>query len=931
MKTRTIFDNKTQILILVFILSVLLIIGGFSYIKFEKHSMLEVSKNQLKSIAHLKISRIDDWNKERLKDAESLFQSDFFAEGFEKWLGNKSDYSERQSLIKRISIINIDSAYSDVFITDTKGKLLLSLDSQLKQVDSVTARYVKEAVIRNKVVMTDFYKSAQEGQIYIDYISPIIGQVKKESIGAVVLRINPEKYLYPLIEQWPVASRTSETLIIRKQRDSVIFLNELRHQKFTALSLKIPLKSSDIAAVQAALGRRGIFEGKDYLGKEVLAYIAPIDGTRWIMIAKTSESEIYAGLILKEGITLLFILALIMILSLGLIWIYHYRQRNLYRQLLVKEKELLEYHKEFKTILYSIGDGIITADTEGKIKQINYVTEELTGWKESEALGRPVEEVFKIINGISRKEVENPVKKVLREGAIVGLVNHTLLISRDGTETPISDSGAPIRDEMGNIVGVVLIFRDKTEEYRAERLIRQSESRLKKAELVSKAGSWEFHLDTKKMIASEGAAKIYDIAGDEFDYERIKSVPLPEYRSKMDLALKNLIEKDEPYDVEFKIKALASGEIKDIHSVSIYDKDKRVLFGVIQDITERKKAEEQLHQSEESYRTTLYSIGDGVITTDNNGLINQMNPIAERLTGWQEIDAKKKPLELVFKIINEESRNSVESPVEKVLKEGKIVGLANHTLLIGRVGNEVPIADSGAPIIGSSSNIEGVVLVFRDQSKERAAQKAIMESLREKEILLKEIHHRVKNNFQQVIALISLQAGNIEDKNVLELFTDLQNRLRSMSLIHELMYGSENLAGVDIKDYIERLSRFLVQTYFASNRIKLNLDVENISLDIDSILPCGLIINEVITNSLKYAFPDESLGIINISFKKEEDKYCLIYSDNGIGIKDKIDFENIDSLGLRLVYLLTKQLKGKLEVVQSERGLQFIIKFSEGN
>ncbi len=409
-----------------------------------------------------------------------------------------------------------------------------------------------------------------------------------------------------------------------------------------------------------------------------------------------------------------------------------------------------------------------------------------------------------------------------------------------------------------------------------------------------------------------------------------------------------------------------------------------------------------------------------------------------------------------MKIINEETRSTVENPVKKVLKEGKIIGLANHTLLISKNGNEIPIADSGAPIKNEKGDIEGVVLVFRDQSKERAAQKAIAESeaqlkqsqsvarigyyifdihadvwtnsemlddlfgidknynhdiegwlnlipiehreemslyltnhilkekkefnkeykvlrkndntviwvhglgnlemdkngnpvkmygtiqditdrkttqniieysLKEKETMLKEIHHRVKNNFQSIIGLITLQREHIQDEIVLNLFSDLQNRLRTMSLIHELMYGSGDFAGVDVKDYIEKLTGFLVETYSFSKRIKLNLDLEAHSLDLDSIIPCGLIINEAITNSLKYAFPNNVNGNIYISFKKINNEYCLKLSDDGVGLKNDIDFDNINSLGLRLINLFTRRLMGSLEVVQPEKGLQFILKF----
>jgi len=228
-------------------------------------------------------------------------------------------------------------------------------------------------------------------------------------------------------------------------------------------------------------------------------------------------------------------------------------------------------------------------------------------------------------------------------------------------------------------------------------------------------------------------------------------------------------------------------------------------------------------------------------------------------------------------------------------------------------------------------NIIRMFGTIQDITKYKEAQELILASLKEKEILLKEIHHRVKNNFQTIISLILLQTELVEDKKVLTIFTDLQSRLRAMSLIHELMYSTEDFGTVGINNYIEKLAGFLIKTYSSSDRIKLNLDLEPHNLNLDSIIPCGLIINELITNSLKHAFADNQIGEINISFKKNGDEYLLTLSDNGRGIKYKIDFEKLNSLGLRIVNLLAKQLKGSLEVIYPEKGLKFVIKFKEEN
>ena len=256
-------------------------------------------------------------------------------------------------------------------------------------------------------------------------------------------------------------------------------------------------------------------------------------------------------------------------------------------------------------------------------------------------------------------------------------------------------------------------------------------------------------------------------------------------------------------------------------------------------------------------------------------------------------------------------------------KEYKVLRKTDNT--------EIWVHGLGSLESDSEGNLVKMFGTIQDITEKKNARDIIENSLREKEVLLKEIHHRVKNNFQKIISLISLQEELITDQKVTSIFHDLQTRLRSMSLIHELMYGSGNFAAINFKDYVEHLTRYLFRTYSTSDRIKLNLDLENHNLDLESIIPCGLIINEVLTNSFKYAFPSEMDGNINISFGKVNDEYRLEISDDGVGVENKIDFENVNSLGLRLINLFTKQLKGSMEIIQHRNGLKFVFKFKGGS
>ncbi len=213
--------------------------------------------------------------------------------------------------------------------------------------------------------------------------------------------------------------------------------------------------------------------------------------------------------------------------------------------------------------------------------------------------------------------------------------------------------------------------------------------------------------------------------------------------------------------------------------------------------------------------------------------------------------------------------------------------------------------------------------------KRHLVEEQIKESLKEKEVLLREIHHRVKNNMQVITSLLRLQYTRIKDKQDLAIFEESQNRIYSMALVHDKLYQSKNLANIEFKEYVDDLIRNLFTLYrINTNKISLKIEMENVLLEIDLAIPCGLIINELVTNSLKHAFPQDKKGGIRIALcSVNEKKYELIVSDDGIGMPEDLDFFNTESFGLHLVKMLAKgQLEGKVELSRTE-GTEYHIHF----
>jgi two-component sensor histidine kinase/HAMP domain-containing protein len=226
--------------------------------------------------------------------------------------------------------------------------------------------------------------------------------------------------------------------------------------------------------------------------------------------------------------------------------------------------------------------------------------------------------------------------------------------------------------------------------------------------------------------------------------------------------------------------------------------------------------------------------------------------------------------------------------------------------------------------------LERTTELEKEIQERRSVEDKIRESLAEKEVLLKEIHHRVKNNLQVITSLLNLQSRKIKDPTTLEMFRDSQGRVKSMALIHEKLYRSSDLSRINFADYADNLAKYLLTSFKMETCIvRVQNMAEPIYLSVDTAVPCGLILNELISNCLKHAFTNRSEGQITIKFYHiSQDEFVLQVSDNGVGIPGNIDYMNTTSLGMQLVNTLTSQLDGKIELLQ-DMGTTFAITFSE--
>jgi len=355
-----------------------------------------------------------------------------------------------------------------------------------------------------------------------------------------------------------------------------------------------------------------------------------------------------------------------------------------------------------------------------------------------------------------------------------------------------------------------------------------------------------------------------------------------------------------------------------------------------QEIAECKKTEKTLKASEKKYSAIVENSPDIIYILDPAGKFSFVGGAIGSLLGYTAEELKGnhftsiiypediKKVEWRFNERRTGKRSTQKFEIRLTTKQGKgkYFDVKYLTVELHAFG----IYDK--PVSVKDKKFLGTYGVAREITDLKQAQDKLTASLKEKEVLLKEIHHRVKNNMQVISSMLSLQSQHIKDKESLAMFQESQNRIRAMALIHEKLYTSEDLSHIDIASYIHSLTHQLITTYStAASRVSMDIAVTDIFLTITTAIPCGLIINELVSNALKHAFPQERKGTVTVSLTPvKKDSLILTVSDTGIGFPEGIDFRNTSTLGMQLVTSLVEQLEGTITLDRSE-GTRFRIEF----
>jgi PAS domain S-box-containing protein len=579
---------------------------------------------------------------------------------------------------------------------------------------------------------------------------------------------------------------------------------------------------------------------------------------------------------------------------------------------------------KYQKLVDSMNSGLVEVDKQDKILFVNKQLCTMLGYKQEELINKTG---YKILFS---KEDQKAILYYNRRRLRKLFDQYEIKMKRkSGDYIWTQIRGSPIFDSNGVVqssMGIITDISDRKEQ----------EAKLHyQADLLTHVSDAVFSIDNDTIIRTwnRAAERIYGWEAHEAIDKPLHKVTKPEYPEGETVKniYKKLSKKGYWTGVVFERRKDGKAIIINKSMAQIIDTSGNIIgvVAVDRDITDVRHAVQKLRESEEKYRHIVESAPDGIVTVNKKGIITSVNmPFCQR-TGFSKKQIVGKHISKMPTVRAEDIPKYIK--IFSALLRGKVPKFFEFRSV--HKDKSVYWDEIHVSQMKVDGKIVGHQAIIRDITERKTVEDSLKASLNEKEALLKEIHHRVKNNLQIISSLLNLQARYIHDESYKEIFQESQNRIKSMVLVHEKLYQSKDITAINLRDYVDGLIKYLSHSYgIKPNRIAVKTDIEDITMNIDIAIPCGLIINELVSNSLKHAFVEpnrDSHAEITIRLHRgKKNGTVLIVSDNGVSFPDSLDFRNTESLGLQLVCILTEQLSGNIKLAR-DKGTTFTITFKK--
>jgi PAS domain S-box-containing protein len=716
----TVFPFYILLIILIFFI-IAIFTTGFSYYRnYEKQYRATIEK-QLSAVADLKVEQLVQWRKERLGDAAVFYRNSVFSGLIQQLLENPNNAYTKNKLSSWLTPVLSAYEYNRICFHDVSGNELFSIPEDKIHTPAVFKRRISEVLKTGTIAFQDFYRDEYDQKVYLNIFIPVFDEFNTNKIlGVLALRIDPSLYLYSFIETWPTQSDTAETLLVRREENEAVFLNELRFQKNTALNLKIPLSRKEVPAVRAALGYEGIFDGIDYRGERVISYIRTIPDSPWHFVARMDTSEMYAPL--RDRLHLILFLTFALLAgtaaSVGLVW----RQQRIrfYKTQLFAEKKLNWLQN---VIARSLNEIYVYDPVSLKFKFVNAGAQNNLGYSMQELSDISILDI--------KPEYSDETYRKLIQPLISGnediVIFETIHKRKDGTIYPVEVHLQCVETDDGNVL--LAIINDITERNLTKENLRKTNEYLEN--LFNYANAPIITWDTNRKINRFNHA-----------FERLTGYSAAEVVGR---DLQMLFPSENREESLRMIAQTSSGELwesveipimrkdDDIrialwNSANIYSQDGSTLVATIaqgQDITERKRIEDELRISEEKFINVFEHapIGKSLTAIDGTVNINQtfcsmIGYSLEELKGlkWQEITYPE-DIEMT-----QDNMNSLIKGERKIARFQKRYIHKNGSVIWTDVSSYLQLDKAGNPLY--------FITAINDITERKLTEKALQESTR---------------------------------------------------------------------------------------------------------------------------------------------------------------------------------------------------------
>lgn len=809
------------------------------------------------------------------------------------------------------------------------------------------------------------------------------------ALGVVCLRINPDLGLYAIVRDWPSSSRSAESLLVRRDGDAALFLSNLKFDAHAALQHRATTTESRTLAFRAAQGERGFVRSVNYRGATVLGVLAAVPSSPWFLVVQIDEAELRADLRSRLVLILAFVVVLVVGAGSALGGIWHRQRSTFHEAQLGLTGALRNSEARLRLAVSAADEGLWDLDlsTGTAVVTDEYAT--LFGWSPA-SLATIYERLperlhpndMATVSARLRDYLDGRIADYRAEFRVADHTGGWRWALSVGRIVERSSEGAPLR-----MLGAI---KDISERRQAEDQLRRSEETLRATATQLRGLLTNSPTVVYTMRPIDGVLRAVEVSENIerlFGYSQEEALQpswwadhiAPEDRVHVFSAVGLIAERDEIAH-EFRVirKDGSISWIQDSLRCTAREHGRPVeVVGAWTDITSRKMAELRSKRLTALYATLsecnqaivrstraedLYAAvcraavehggialawiglvdaqGERVVpvaafgesTTYLDGIEISVDPrsahgrgptgtaVREDRAAWSE-DFPHDPTTAAW---HERARGpgwsfSGSLPLRR---DGRAMG----ALTIYTRDQTVMDEEARALLVEMSANISYALDSFSHEARRSDADRALRHSVHEKDVLLKEVHHRVKNNLQLISSLLRLETGRTDDLRVHDVLTEMQGRILSMALLHETLYRSADLAHINLGHYLTQLARQAFRSLAPAGHLQLRTTLVDAEVEPDQAIPCGLLVNELVANAIKHGFPDDAPGTITVSLARDGEALCLDVRDDGVGLPDDLDARRATSLGLHLVSVLATQLNGTL-TSDSVAGAHFSLRF----